>query len=83
MEAEAAASVEAIYDRIVRRGSLQFFRYKRPFRMIALAMSALVRRGEAVLVVVGNPKSRNSMRDRLWRRAGGDGQAKRTAYTCR
>ena len=83
MEAETPASIEAIYDRIVRRGSLQFFRYKRPFRMIALAMSALVKRGEATLIVAGSSKPRNSMRDRLWCRAAGDGQAKRIAYTWR
>jgi hypothetical protein len=82
MEAETPASVEAIYDRIVRRGSLQFFRYKRPFRMIELAMSALVKRGEAMLVVAGRSRPRNSMRDRLWCRTVGVGQPKRIAYTC-
>ncbi len=49
MEADGPASPETIYDRIVRRGSLPFFGYKRPLRAIASAMSALVKRGEASL----------------------------------
>jgi hypothetical protein len=47
MEANQPASVEAIYDRIERRGSITFAGYKRPFRTIALAMNALVKQGEA------------------------------------
>jgi hypothetical protein len=46
METNEPASVEAIYDRIKRRGSFTFARYKRPVRSIALAMSAMVRSGE-------------------------------------
>src|SRR5690242_16366570 len=38
MEAQQPASVEVIYERIVRRGSLQLFGYKRPFRAIGSAM---------------------------------------------
>jgi hypothetical protein len=47
MEANQPASVEAIYDRIERRGSITFAGYKRPFRAITLAMNALVKQGEA------------------------------------
>ena len=50
MEANQPASVEAIYDRIERRGSITFAGYKRPFRAIALAMNALVKQGEASLL---------------------------------
>lgn len=63
MEAEGPASVETIYDRIVRRGSLLFFGYKRPLRAIATAMSALVKRGEAAL----HPSTDDS---RSWRMQG-------------
>jgi hypothetical protein len=51
METEQPVSVEAIYDRIVRRGSFVFLSHKRPFRAIGLAMATLVRRGEAILLV--------------------------------
>jgi len=50
MEANQPASVEAIYDRIERRGSITFAGYKRPFRAIALVMNALVKQGEASLL---------------------------------
>ncbi len=59
METIEPASVEAIYDRIKRRGSFTFARYKRPVRSIALAMSAMVRSGE---VSVSNDAGR-----RRWR----------------
>jgi len=70
LEVEGPVSVEAIYDRIVRRGSLMFSGYKRPFLAISSAMSTLVRRGEAMLggtreqmVVPGRPYQR------LWYRS--------------
>jgi hypothetical protein len=50
METSEPASVEAIYDRIQRRGSFTFARYKHPFRSIMLAMSAMVRTGEVSLL---------------------------------
>lgn len=50
METSEPASVEAIYDRIKRRGSFTFVRYKHPFRSIVLAMSAMVRSGEVSLL---------------------------------
>lgn len=49
MELHEPASVETIYDRIARRGSFAFARYKRPLRAIGLAMGAMVKRGEASL----------------------------------
>ncbi|HMD15051.1 MAG TPA: hypothetical protein VKH18_00180 [Terriglobales bacterium] len=60
MEKEGPASVEIIYDRIVRRGSLMFLSYKRPFRAITLAMGALVKLGQASLLKTG--------RQRRWQR---------------
>jgi hypothetical protein len=51
MEAADAVTIETIYDRIQKRGSLTFTGYRRPFRAIALAMNALVKRGEATLSV--------------------------------
>jgi|SRR5580658_63257 hypothetical protein len=53
METEEPVSVEIIYDRIVRRGSLMFLGYKRPFRAITLAMGSLVELGEASLLRTG------------------------------
>jgi hypothetical protein len=50
METNEPASVEAIYDRIKRRGSFTFARYKHPFRSIVLAMSAMVKSGEVSLL---------------------------------
>jgi hypothetical protein len=50
METDEAAAVETIYDRIQRRGSFSFAGYKRPFRAIMLAMSAMVRRDEASIL---------------------------------
>jgi hypothetical protein len=50
METNEAVSVETIYDRIARRGSFTFVDYKHPFRAIVLAMSAMVRDGEASLL---------------------------------
>jgi hypothetical protein len=61
METEGPAAVEMIYDRILRRGSLMFWGYKRPFRAIALAMGALVKMGEASLL--------KTERQRRWQRA--------------
>jgi hypothetical protein len=65
METEQPVSAEAIYDRIVRRESFVFLSCRRSFRAIALAMAALVRRGEAILLVkrsevtvLGNPSQR-------------------------
>jgi hypothetical protein len=49
METSEPVPVETIYDRIERRGSFAFDRYKYPFRAIMLAMGALIRRGEAIL----------------------------------
>jgi hypothetical protein len=60
METEGPASVEIIYERIVRRGSLMFLSYKRPFRAITLAMGALVKLGQASLQKTG--------RQRRWQR---------------
>jgi hypothetical protein len=60
METEEFVSVEMIYDRIVRRGSLTFFSYRRPFLAITRAMGALVKLGEASLLRNG--------RQRRWRR---------------
>ena len=69
MEEDRPASVEAIYDRIVRRGSVMFFAYKRPFRAIALALSGLASRGEVILVEKDgrSKRSRRSGR-RRWQR---------------
>jgi hypothetical protein len=50
MEANESVSVETIYDRIERRESFSFVGYKHPFRAIVLAMSAMVKRGEASLL---------------------------------
>jgi hypothetical protein len=52
-------SVETLYDRIERRGSITFGGYKRPFRAIVVAMKVLVKRGEASLSQDG--------RHRRWR----------------
>ena len=57
MEADEPSSVQAIYERIVRRESLAFLSYRRPFRAITLAMSLLVRRGEACLVLAEDKSS--------------------------
>lgn len=59
MEISEAASVETIYDRIERRGSFAFAGYKRPLWAIRLAMSAMVKRGEASLL--------NEAGSRRWR----------------
>ena len=69
MEVEEAVSVETIYDHIVRRGSLSFYGYKRPLRAISSAMSALVKRGEALLLANVNRCWRMGGRQRLWRKA--------------
>lgn len=60
METEEPVSAEMIYERIIRRGSLMFWSYKRPFRAISGAMSALVKLGEACLLKTG--------RQRRWHR---------------
>jgi hypothetical protein len=57
MESERPLTVEAIYERIVRRGSLMFLGYKRPFRAITYAMYALFRRGEVSLLKIGRQRS--------------------------
>ena len=49
MEASEPVSVETIYDRIERRGSFTFAKYKHPLKAIVLAMGAMVRQGEALL----------------------------------
>jgi hypothetical protein len=70
VEAEEPVSVEAIYERIVRRGSVNFFSYKRPFRAIALAMSSLTKKGEVILVVDRGSAGGSGRGDqRRWRRS--------------
>ena len=81
METEQPASVESIYDRIVRRDSLQFFGYKRPFQVIASAMSTLVKRGEAIALIQKSARSRGAWRQRLWRRVTPDALPRRVAST--
>jgi hypothetical protein len=56
LETEGPVSVEVIHERIVRRGSVMFFGYKRPFRAISRAMCALVRQGEANLLGTGSQR---------------------------
>jgi hypothetical protein len=51
METNEPSSVEAIYDRIQRRGSFTFSGYKRPLRAIMLILTGLVRSGEAKLLL--------------------------------
>jgi hypothetical protein len=64
LETNEPASVEIIYDRIQRRGSFSFAGYKHPFRAIVLALSAMVKHGEAsVLCEAGR-------RRWLWQTAG-------------
>jgi hypothetical protein len=61
--------VEAIYDRIVRRGSVMFEGYKRPFRAIASAMSALAKSGDVnVIVMPGRSSVPRRGRQRMWQR---------------
>jgi hypothetical protein len=50
MEANGSVSVETIYDRVEKRESFSFVSDKHPFRAIVLAMSAMVKRGEASLL---------------------------------
>jgi hypothetical protein len=70
METEKPVSAEALYDRIVRRQSFSFLSYLRPFRAIALAMATLVRRGEAILLVMRNEVTvLRSRSRRVWCRA--------------
>ena len=57
LESERPLSVEAIYEHIMRRGSLTFLGYKRPFRAITYAMARLVRLGDACLVKTGGERS--------------------------
>jgi len=57
MESGRPLRVEAIYERILRRGSLTFLGYKRPFRAITCAMARLVTLGEACLVRSGRERS--------------------------
>lgn len=66
MEGEEPAPVETIYDRIVRRGSISFLGYKRPFRAITSTMCNLAKKGEVCVVV----RTANSVRRKpLWRRS--------------
>ena len=83
LETEQPESVESIYERIVRRESLQFFSYKRPFQVIASAMSTLVRRGEAILLVQKTTDTRDVWRQRLWCRAAADTTSKQLTYNSR
>jgi hypothetical protein len=53
IETNELVPVETIYDRIQRRGSFSFAGYKHPFRAIVLAMSAMVKQGDASLVNEG------------------------------
>jgi len=53
LESDGPLSVESLYDRVERRGSITFSGYRRPFRAIVLAMNALVKRGEASLLGEG------------------------------
>jgi hypothetical protein len=47
-----------------------FLSYRRPFRVIALAMAALVRRGEAaVLAMQGDARASRNRSNRAWCRA--------------
>jgi hypothetical protein len=57
VEAGEPVSVEALYDRTVRRGSVTFADYRRPFRAIVRALNALVKRGEASLLNDGGRRS--------------------------
>lgn len=67
MEEGRPSSIETIYDRIVRRGSVMFFGYRRPLRAIAVAMSSLARNGEVSLVVrVGSRSVLRRGCQRLW-----------------
>jgi hypothetical protein len=50
MEANKPEPVEALYDRIERRGAISIAGYKHPLRAIVIAMGVLVKRGEAVLL---------------------------------
>lgn len=70
METDQPLSVEAIYDRIVRRESFVFSGHKRPFRAIAFAMARLARRGEAIVFATWSDVIvlRNRAQ-RVWRRA--------------
>ncbi len=51
LEASQPVPIETIYDRIVKRGSLTFFGYKRPFRALASAMYMMARRGEVSILL--------------------------------
>jgi len=72
LETDHPVSVEMVYDRIVRRGSLEFVAYKRPFRVIASALSTLVKRGEASLLIDRTAGWGSSARRRQWCRASQD-----------
>ena len=66
LESDGPVSVEAIYDRIVRRGSIAFQSYKRPFRAISIAMAQLTRQGNAILVTGHEASSRLRRNQRFW-----------------
>jgi len=59
MEASEPASVQMVYDRIIKRGSIAFTGHKRPLRTIESALNHLVEAGEAALV--------NEASNRRWR----------------
>jgi hypothetical protein len=72
METDHPVSVEMVYERIVRRGSLEFVGYKRPFRVIASALTTLVKRGEARLLIDRIAGWGSSARRRQWCRTNQD-----------
>jgi hypothetical protein len=69
MEGEGPASVEVIYERVLRRGSLTFYAYKRPFRAITVVMTGLTKRGEVTLELKLTDDNASGRRQkRLWTR---------------
>jgi hypothetical protein len=69
MEGEGPVSVEVIYERVLRRGSLTFYGYRRPFRAITVVMTSLTRRNEVAVELKpteGNTSGRRHKR--LWTR---------------
>lgn len=57
VEANEPASLEEIYDRITRRDSFFFGRYKYPLLAISRALNKLLERGEAITVVHGENRA--------------------------
>jgi hypothetical protein len=67
MEEGRPAPIEIIYDRILHRGSVTFFGYKRPFRALASAMSTLEKKGEVSLMLeAGTASMLRRGCQRLW-----------------